>query len=89
MSLGWESGLLDMGLSIWQAKISPVLHIRSPSIETLARQIYDTQKERKWPGLAMETAYIYRWLEVDDCNTTIVDCVNYKKDCLISLSEGR
>ena len=75
---------MDMGLRVWQMKLSLVLHIRSLSSETLARRLYEEQIERGWPGLAKETAVICSKLGVEDCNTTCMNTVAYKKVVILA-----
>ena len=46
-----------------------VHHLRGLDPDSLARRIYQEQRERAWPGLARETTEICRQLGIPDCNT--------------------
>jgi hypothetical protein len=70
-SLRWETGVLSMKLRIWVEKIMLVRHIRSLSKETLARKIYEEQKDQKLPGLAKETAVICQELGIGNVNEEV------------------
>jgi hypothetical protein len=69
-SLGWESGLMDMGLRIKLEKVMLVFHLRSLAEDTLARKVYEEQKEKRWPGLALETENICKEWGIEDCNSS-------------------
>ena len=56
-----------------------VLHIRSLEEETLARKIYETQKEKRWPGLAKEASKICEELSIVDVNDTNMSKKEYRK----------
>ena len=77
-SLTWESGLLDMEQRVWVEKLMFIFHIRSLDEDTLARQIYEKQKEHKWPGLAEETLNICKELKIEDVNETRMSKKEYK-----------
>ena len=77
--LSWDSSVLDMGLRVKKEKILMVMHLRSLSEDTLARQIYEEQFTNNWPGLALETRKICEELGLEDCNTVIQDKALYKK----------
>ena len=47
-------------------------------METLARKIYEEQKENKWPGLSEEGKYICAELGIEDCNTTSMSKTDYR-----------
>ena len=79
VSLSWDSLVLDMGLRVKKEKILMVMHLRSLSKDTLARQIYEEQYTNSWPGLALETRQICEELGLEDCNTVIQDKALYKK----------
>ena len=53
------------GSGVWRDKIMMVLHIRLLGKETLARNIYEEQKVKKWPGLAQESKVICAELEIE------------------------
>ena len=55
-----------------------VIHIRSLDEETIARRIYEEQKEKLLPGLVEETRIICQDLEVEDCNTTRLSYTAYR-----------
>jgi hypothetical protein len=78
-ALGWESGLMDMGLRIKLEKVLMVFHLRSLDKSTLARKIYEEQKENKWPGLAKETEGICKEWGIEDCNTSMKTKKEYKE----------
>ena len=77
-SLTWESGLLDMEQRVWVEKLMLIFHLRSLNEETFARQIYEKQKEQKWPGLAEEAARICEELNVEDVNETNIPKKDFK-----------
>ena len=56
-----------------------VLHLRSLPDGSLAKQIYNEQKQKKWPGLASETDVICRSMDIPNCNETNMDKSLYKK----------
>ena len=56
-----------------------VMHIRSLDNDTLASQIYEEQKANKWSGLAKETKDICSKLRVEDCNSTNLSKVSYRR----------
>ena len=56
-----------------------VLHLRGLGEETLARKIYETQKEQGWPGLAKEASNICKELTIEDVNETNMSKKEYKK----------
>ena len=56
-----------------------ILHIRSLEEDTLARKIYMEQKKLNLPGLAKETTLICQSLNIEDCNSTQLNRVEYKK----------
>jgi hypothetical protein len=78
-SLCWDTGLLDMGLRVWREKLMMILSLRSLGEGTLARQVYEEQKARQWPGLASEASRICKELDIEDCNETNIPKMNYKK----------
>ena len=47
-----------------------VLHLRSLDETSLARRIYEEQKEKGWSGLARETKNICVSIQIEDCNIT-------------------
>jgi hypothetical protein len=61
---------MDMGLRVKVEKVKLVIHIRSLNGDTLARKVYEEQREKGWPGLALETKNICAELRIEDCNTT-------------------
>ena len=78
-ALTWETGLMEMGLRVQIEKLLLVLHIRSLDEETLARKIYEEQKQQLWPGLATETKDICKDLDIEDVNETNLSKKEYKK----------
>ena len=56
-------------LRVWREKVLLVHHLRGLDPDSLARRVYDQQRERAWPGLAKETADICQKLGIPDCNT--------------------
>ena len=69
-ALLWDCQLLDMKIRVYKQKILIVLHLRSLDDRALAKQVYEEQKQRKWPGLAAETESICKELNIEDCNTS-------------------
>jgi hypothetical protein len=78
-SLLWDFSLLDMSLRIWREKVMMILHIRSLDETSLARRIYEQQKENNWPGLARETKDICTSLNIEDCNITQIGRNKYRE----------
>ena len=78
-SLLWDTNVLDMSLRIWKEKLLFVLHLRNLEEKTLARTVYEEQKRQRWPGLAIETENICQQLCIEDCNTTTLNKLAYKK----------
>lgn len=78
-SLGWESGLMDMGLRIKLEQVMMVIHLRSLDEHTLARKIYEEQKENRWPGLAKETGEICKDWGIEDCNASNMPKKKYRE----------
>ena len=68
-----------MSLRIWKEKVLLILYIRNLDITTLARKVYDEQKNQKWTGLAEETRNICEKLSIEDCNITQISKANYIK----------
>ena len=56
-----------------------VLHIRQLDEDSIASQIYEEQKRENWPGLVKETKHICKELNIEDCNTTKMGKLEYKK----------
>ena len=46
-SLRWETGALSMRMRVWIEKVMLVRHLRSLDTSSLARRIYEEQKEKK------------------------------------------
>ena len=67
-SLRWETGVLSMRMRVWVEKLMMVQHLRNLDTSALARNIYDEQKEKNWPGLVKETKQICLQLNIPDCN---------------------
>ena len=67
-ALGWETGVLDMKLRIYQEKLALISHIKSMDEKSLASQIYREQLEKGWPGLAKEAKEICEELEIEYIN---------------------
>ena len=78
-SLLWDSTCLEMGLRIKMEKILFVLHLRSLPDDSLAKKIYIEQKQKHWPGLALETETYCHELNIQNCNTTDLNKSLYKK----------
>ena len=78
VSLLWDTSLLDMSIRIWREKIMMVLHLRSLDEKSLARQVYEEQKLKDWPGLARETRNICINLDIEDCNITQIGRTKYR-----------
>ena len=78
-ALLWDFSLLDMSIRIWREKILMVLHIRSLDETSLARQVYEEQKLKDWPGLARETRNICIKLDIEDCNITQLGKPKYRE----------
>merc|ERR1719509_542175 len=57
-ALAWESGCLDMGLRVAIEKVMFVHHLKSLEEETLAKMIYNEQRQHNWPGLFKETTQL-------------------------------
>ena len=86
-SLTWETGVMDMGLRVDFEKIKLVLHIKSLDESTLAKKMYNEQKENDWPGLAKETSKLCEKLNVEDVNKTIMDKKQYIETVKNALEE--
>ena len=78
-SMTWDSGVLDMSLRVYIEKIMLILHIRSMEEGSLARKVYEEQKNQNWPGLASETALFCQQLNIEDCNSTKMNKTAYRK----------
>ena len=57
-----------MRMRVWIEKVMLVRHLRSLDTSSLARRIYEEQKEKKWPGLVKETTDICQKLNIGNCN---------------------
>ena len=68
-----------MGLRVKIEKVMLIIHFRSLEENTLARRIYEEQKQENWPGLAAETKIICQELQIEDCNITILSKSVYRK----------
>ena len=71
--------MMEMGLRVKVEKLLLVLHIRSLEEETLAKKVYNEQKQQNWPGLAKEAEEICKFLEIEDVNTTSLNKKEFKK----------
>ena len=60
--------MLSMRMRVWVEKVMLVRHLRTLDPSTLARRIYEEQKEKKWPGLVKETEVICQNLGMNNCN---------------------
>ena len=78
-SMTWDSGVLDMSLRVWVEKIMLIIHIRSMDEGSLARRVYEEQKNQNWPGLASETTLFCQELNIEDCNVTNKTKTLYRK----------
>ena len=78
-ALGWETGVLDMKLRIYQEKLALISHIKSMDEKSLASQIYREQLEKGWPGLAKEAKEICEELEIEDINTSTLTKSEFKR----------
>ena len=67
-SLRCETGMLSMKMRVSVEKVMLVQHLRNLDTTTLARSIYEEQKEKKWPGLVKETSEICQKLGISNCN---------------------
>ena len=56
-----------------------ILHIRQLDPSSLAGQVYRTQVQNSWPGLAKEAALICETLNIGDIHKTILDNKKYRK----------
>ena len=56
-----------------------VLHLRSLDETSLAKKIYEEQKEKGWPALPRETKYICTSLKIEDCNITQIGRNKYRE----------
>ena len=56
-----------------------VFHLRSLDKETLARQVYEEQKQQMWPGLAEEAKDICKYLDIEDVNITNLSKKEFKE----------
>ena len=65
-SLLWDFHLLDMSFKVWEEKIRLILFIKGLCEKSLSRQVYEEQKLNNWPGLAKETANIFKDLGIED-----------------------
>ena len=99
-SLLWDSITLDMKFRVWIEKILLILAIRNLEEDSIAHLVYREQKEKKWPGLAAETAKICMDLNIEDCNITLLSKKDYKqlvmeachlknKESLLLLAKGK
>ena len=79
-SLLWDTACLEMGIRIKMEKILLVLHLRSLPDKSLAKRIYVEQKQKNWPGLALETEIYCREMNIQNCNTTDLNKSLYKKN---------
>ena len=78
-ALGWETGVLDMKLRIYQEKLALISHIKSMDEKSLASQMYREQLEKGWPGLAKEAKEICEELEIEDINTSTLTKSEFKR----------
>ena len=78
-ALGWETGLMEMGLRVAKEKVMMVLHLRQLGEQTLAGSIYREQVARGWPGLAQEVKEICKDLQIEDANKTNQDKHEFKQ----------
>jgi hypothetical protein len=76
-ALSWDTMALDMGLRVYKEKILLVLFIRNLQDHTLAKQIYNEQRLKKWPGLVTETTQICNDIGIEDCNYTNINLQSY------------
>ena len=99
-SLLWDTITLDMKFRVWIEKILLILAIRNLEEDSIANMIYREQKEKKWLGLAAETAKICVDLIIEDCNITLLSKKDYKqlvmeachlknKESLLLLAKGK
>lgn len=54
-------------------------HIRTLDKNSLARKVYDEQKQNKWPGLVDETKQICEKLDIESVHTTKLSKSVYRK----------
>ena len=60
---------MSMTHRVWMEKVLMVRHLQGLDTDSLARRVYEEQRERAWPGLARETADICQKLGIPDCNS--------------------
>ena len=68
-----------MQLRVWKEQIMLVIHVRNLDDTSIAKQIYKEQKEKLFPGLALETRQICQNLNIEDCNETLLDKYKYSQ----------
>ena len=56
--------------------------IRQLDEDSIASQLYEEQKRENWPGLVKETKHICKELNIEDCNTTKMGKLEYKKNSI-------
>ena len=78
-SLLWNNQVLFMQLKVWKEQIMLVIHVRNLDDTSIAKQIYKEQKEKQYPGLALETRQICQNLNIEDCNETLLDKYKYSQ----------
>ena len=78
-ALLWDLGLLDMELRVWREKLVLAHHIKSLGEETLARQVYEEQNIKQWPGLALEVEEIGSKLGIPSIDTCWLDAKKFRK----------
>ena len=78
-SLLWDNQVLFMQLRVWKEQIMLVMHIRNLDETSIANQIYKEQKEKQFPGLALETKIICQNLHIEDCNKTLLNKTKYSQ----------
>ena len=78
-SLRWETGMLSMRLRIGVEKVMLVRFLRSMEEGSLARLVYEEQKEQRWPGLVKETENICKEIGVANVNEDNIWKLNTKE----------
>ena len=79
VTLRSETGLQSMKHRVEKQKVMLVHHLKNLDARTLARQVYDQQKENSWPGLVLECQNICKRLGLEDVNNTECTQREYKK----------
>jgi len=86
-ALCWDSGMLKMKYRIFEKQLNFVGHISKLKETTLAKQIFQQQKEYNFPGLINDTKQLIQKLELPDIieenNTTKNEFKHYASDAIL------